>query len=122
MWQNEALIYSYSRTQAINDGILFDVSKMANEIGIKYPVAITNSVQVICDMPIVCQDFEGRLWDILWIFRVLARNCGIQENELKYRVSIVMLDNKAHDVEFKAMVHGGDAGEPVITISLPNES
>ena len=35
------LIYSYSRAQAIDDGILVDVSAHARDLGIRYPVAVT---------------------------------------------------------------------------------
>ena len=38
------LIYSYSRKQAIEDGVLVDVSEMAKEAGFKFPVAMTNTV------------------------------------------------------------------------------
>lgn len=34
-------IFSYSRKQAIADGVLVDVSEMAREAGFKYPVAVT---------------------------------------------------------------------------------
>jgi hypothetical protein len=38
------LVYSYSRAQAIEDGILVDVTDMAKAIGIKWHVAVTSSV------------------------------------------------------------------------------
>ena len=38
------VIYSYTRAQAIEDGVLIDVTRMAQEAGFKYPVAITASV------------------------------------------------------------------------------
>ena len=37
-------IYSYSRSQAIQDGILIDVTPMAKEVGFKWSVAITDTV------------------------------------------------------------------------------
>ena len=35
------VISSYTRAEAIEDGVLVDVSKVAREAGIKYPVAVT---------------------------------------------------------------------------------
>src|SRR3990172_13277670 len=41
------VIYSYSRADAINDGVLVDVSTLAKEAGIKYPVAVTARVHAL---------------------------------------------------------------------------
>ena len=38
----EDLITSYSREQAIDDGVLVDVSQVAREAGIKFPVALSH--------------------------------------------------------------------------------
>lgn len=38
------VIHGYSRTQAIEDGVLIDVSTAAREAGIKYPCAVTRAV------------------------------------------------------------------------------
>ena len=40
----EDLISSYSREQAIDDGVLVDVSSVAKEMGIRYPVALSSGV------------------------------------------------------------------------------
>ena len=37
------VIYSYTRKQAIEDGVLVDITDVAKEAGIKYPVAITST-------------------------------------------------------------------------------
>jgi hypothetical protein len=36
------VVYSYTRKQAIKDGVLIDVTKQAKETGFKVPVAITS--------------------------------------------------------------------------------
>lgn len=38
------LIHSYTRAQAIDDGVLLDVSNIAKEAGVKYPTALTHVV------------------------------------------------------------------------------
>lgn len=38
------VIHSYSRAQAIEDGVLVDVSSMAKEAGFIWPVAVTAAV------------------------------------------------------------------------------
>ena len=73
MFQPEDLIYSYSREQAIEDGVLVDVSETAREAGIKYPTALTARVWAEVVNPNEQrkdwgQDLKGRLWDVLFMF------------------------------------------------------
>ena len=42
------VISSYSRAQAIEDGVLIDVSEMAREAGFKHPVALTSAAWEDC--------------------------------------------------------------------------
>jgi len=63
------LIHRYSRADAIADGVLVDVSTVAREAGIKFPVALTRAVWERCvAVPpgVACQDQSGRLWDVCW--------------------------------------------------------
>ena len=41
MFENADLIHRYTRAEAIADGVLIDVSAVAREAGIRYPVALT---------------------------------------------------------------------------------
>jgi hypothetical protein len=43
-WDDAEVIYAYTRAQAIEDGVLIDVSSVASEAGIKFPVAMTRTV------------------------------------------------------------------------------
>jgi hypothetical protein len=38
------MIYAYTRAQALADGVLVDVSKMAEKVGFRAPVAVTRTV------------------------------------------------------------------------------
>lgn len=120
------LIYSYTRAQAIEDGVLIDVSKMAREAGIKHPTALTARVWARCvqapaDVP--GQDEEGRLWDILWCFRwAVARQASGTTNELSFQVGIQNDADRAPElVRLKVHCGPGDNPEPVITIMFPDE-
>ena len=42
------VISTYTRAQAIEDGVLVDAGSMANEAGFKWPVALTSAVWVDC--------------------------------------------------------------------------
>jgi len=117
------VISSYSRAQAIEDGILVDVSSVAKEAGILYPVAMTRTVWgAYVEVPagVACQDERGRLWDILWMFKNAARAGG---TEIRFRLH-VRNDNKDRTpplVTLKAVCGPGDDAAPVITIMLPEE-
>lgn len=67
------IVYSYSRTQAIADGEQVDVSQVAGEAGIRFPVFLTRTVfQAYVAVPpkVTGQDEPGRLWDIVWMLRL----------------------------------------------------
>jgi hypothetical protein len=120
-------IYSYTRKQAIEDGVLIDVSEMAREAGIKYHVAITSAVYyeyIVPDERLTDygQSVEGRLWDVLWMFRINAQRNP--SDIMIFSVLFVMpAGNKSRlvTVKLKAVCGPGDMGEPVITIMKPEE-
>ena len=120
------VISSYSRAQAIEDGILVDVSSVAREAGIKFPVAMSRTAwgkYVEVPEGVKCQDEQGRLWDILWMFRCAAAK--FSGDTLFYKLYV-----RSHNrerltrqdlVTLKAICGPGDTPEPVITIMLPDE-
>src|ERR1039458_804750 len=64
------VIYSYTRSQAVADGLQVDVSKVAAEAGIKFPMFLTLAVfdnYVAVPEGLAGQDDVGRLWDIVWM-------------------------------------------------------
>ena len=66
------VIYSYTRAQAVADGVQVEVTKTAQEAGIKFPVFLTRTVFdsfVTVPEGVTGQDEAGRLWDIVWMLR-----------------------------------------------------
>lgn len=117
------LIFSYSRADAIDDGVLIDVTAVAREAGFIYEVAMTSAawhdtVRVPPNCP--CQDETGRLWDVLNLLRFSIRR-DRDQSEIRFVVSVLGEDQRHHDIELKSICGPGDEGEPVITIMLPNE-
>ena len=94
--------------------------KMAREAGIRFPVALTSSVWVgyveVPDEVRGEQDEEGRLWDILTMFRLAAQ----KEGDGAWLSFQLMVKNRADKepelVTLKAHIGPGDTLEPVITI------
>ena len=66
------LVYSYTRAQAVADGLQVEVTKTAREAGVKFPVFLTRTVyEAYVTVPpnVSGQDEAGRLWDIVWMTR-----------------------------------------------------
>jgi hypothetical protein len=124
------VIYAYTRRQAIEDGVLIDVTKTAKEAGITFPVAVTHELWSSLIEPSAAleefgQSSAGRLWDVLWMFAVSARRT--EGDRLDFGV-IFMQEGRSkasgyvhEEIVLKALIGPGDEGEPVITIMLPHE-
>lgn len=118
------IIFSYTRKQAIEDGVLVDVSKLAAQAGFRFPVAITSTAWTRCvavseQAEESGQQEAGRLWDVLNVLRwAVKRSPG--GNEVRFQVSV--FDGDRFDtVELKSLCGPGDDAEPVITVMLPDE-
>ena len=116
------LIYSYTRQQAIEDGVLVDVSETAREAGIRYAVALTRAVwDQYVDVPLGVegQDEAGRLWDVLWMFRYGAE--GADGDRFEFDLLVRNDNRQADQVTLRAICGPGDDAKPVITIMLLDE-
>jgi hypothetical protein len=72
------VIYAYTRTQAIEDGTLVDVTETAKEAGIKYPTAVTEAlwngyIEPTKRLKDQGQSVQGRIWDVLFLFTLAAK-------------------------------------------------
>jgi hypothetical protein len=125
MFENFDYIHSYSRAQAIADGVLIDVSETAKEAGIRFPTALTAAAWSRCvAVPpgVACQDEAGRLWDVLFLLAFAARRSD-GGPEVRFAVH-VRSDNREGTpplVQLKAICGPGDQDEPVITVMTPDE-
>jgi hypothetical protein len=126
------LVYSYSRTQAIEDGVLVDVTDMAKAIGIKWHVAVTSSVWsdfiewIDYDRRRQgLDDTESRLWHVVFKLRLAIKKANKHTDVIFYELDILPRDGFSYRVKrtrLKAVVSAGDYFEPVITIMLPSEN
>jgi len=125
------VISTYTRAQAIEDGVLIDPGAMATEAGFKWPVALTTDAWADCvawteadSQQQVYQDQAGRLWDVLYMASHAIRTNHDPNDRLLFQLYRVPRDRRSVKpvlVELKLIVGPGDAGEPVITILLPHE-
>jgi hypothetical protein len=126
MFSKDDLIFAYTRAQAIEDGVLVDVSKTAWEARIKWPVALTQAVwcqNVKVPEGVEGQDEAGRLWDILFMLveALCSSLCGPSDT-IEFQL-FVKNDNTAPKlVTLKAVCGPDDDGSPCITVMTQEEN
>lgn len=120
------LVFSYRRRQALDDGVLVDVTAMAREAAFRYPVAVTRAVWD----GVVTPDDEGRasgqleagrLWDVLSLLRVAIRRSKGPAQTLEFHVLVAERQTRRRTVTLKAVCGPDDDGSPCITVMLPHE-
>ncbi len=125
------VVYTYTRAQAIADGVLVDVTELARDAGFRHPVAMTSAAWSDCvawtredsDRQ-VHQDQTGRLWDVLWMASCAIRAARSDGSELFFELYRIPRDGRSTEPvlhQLKLVAGPGDRGEPVITILLPGE-
>ena len=118
------IIFSYTRKEAIEDGVLIDVTEAAREVGFKHDTVVTANVWVqYVKVPdgVSWQDETGRLFDILNMLRWAIKSKEVT-CELRFQLHVQNEENEpAELITLKAHCGPGDDAEPVITIMLPNE-
>src|SRR5664279_2727097 len=91
------VLYAYPRSQAVADGLQVEVSKVAEEAGIRFPVFLTRAVYdrfVSVPTGVTGQDEAGRLWDLVWMLRFAIRKAQPGQARLPFALYI-RNDNKA---------------------------
>jgi len=129
-WAGFTLISKYTRAQALEDGVLVDVTDTAREAGFKVPVALTRAVWALVEptkeeTEVDLQDAQGRLWDLLSVAAWRARTAP-GSDELRFGVLFRLRGRPGvragmHKTELKLHSGPGDGGEHVLTIMLPEE-
>ena len=126
MTTDELLIFSYSRKDALADGVLIDVTETAREAGFRYPVAMTSAAWATCvKVPerVPGQDETGRLWDVLTMLShaCRSRNPGGDESVRLFDVLVLNDHSGPKPVKLKAVCGPDDDAGPCLTVMLPEE-
>ena len=120
------VVYAYTRAQAVADGVQVEVTKTAQEAGIRFPMFLTRAVfdaYVAVPPNVTGQDEAGRLWDIVWMtrFAILRARPGVD------RIPVALYvrnDDRAAKLVKLIAVAGPldiDDPQPAITVMLPDE-
>ena len=120
MLTDDDLIYSYTRAQALADGVLIDVSERARRAGIKYPTACTAGVWALIDcLPASETDtLAGIVRDVRAEEVLRAMLAAIRRGGVRGTDHVVFA---ALGAALWAQCGSGDTAAPVITIMLEGE-
>jgi hypothetical protein len=126
-------ISTYSRADALADGVLIDVTETAFEAGFKWPVALTRAAWENCvawseqdTARQTVQDEAGRLWDVLWmaLFEIQRSPHTKTDLPLLFQLHRVPRGGRGRRPRLTTLAlqaGPGDDGKPVMTIALPDE-
>ena len=104
------IISQYTRKKAIEDGVLIDVSEHAKGI-FKVPVAVTCGLYSELEKRFRGADIKETVISLLGTVRRLKKRIyGEETVEFSFNL-----------IKIKAVSHGGDFGEDVLTVMLKNE-
>lgn len=116
------IIHGYSRAEALRDGVLHDVTDLAHEAGIRWPVAIASHAWA--DAVAWPGEHRGetehaRAWDVVWTasnaIRTAPRPGG---DRIDFTVSRTTLnDPEPRPIHLAVHAGPGDQCEPVLTIT-----
>ena len=125
-FEGAPIIYSYTREQAIEDGVLADLTPWAKETGFTIPVACTATVWNQYVVPeennsVLGQSERGRAHDLLWMLYLAIKKQPEAADLLIFEVIFLNAGGKRETVKLKAVCGPGDNAEAVLTVMLPNE-
>ena len=120
------VISSYTRAQAVVDGVQIEVSAKARQAGIRFPVFLTRAVYdayVTVPPGVEGQDEVGRIWDLVWMVGYAIRKSRGAGNRLPVAL-YVRNDNRGPRLVKLVAVCGPldfDDPQPAITVMLRTE-
>ncbi len=124
-------ISTYSRAQAIEDGVLVDVTETSErkETGLSCSVAMTRTAWTrYVEVPKAApwQDQKGRLWDVLYMLAFALRRRRRESSDKALLFQFMATPNEGKKSvpvlsTLKAVCGLGDEGERTITVMLVDE-
>ena len=121
------MVSSYSRAEAITDGVLVDASvgdlAEVSRQHFKYPIAMTAAVYELIkkavDHPKHCNDWKGIWHDICWMSKM--NKTRILDPTSHLFMVIINGTGRKRNHTLKIVCGPGDNAEPVLTVMMPEE-
>lgn len=115
MFEESDVIFRYTREQALEDGVLVNLTPWARLVGFKIPVACTSELwHTLIEAP----DHEtSHAQAVALLMRVRTE---AEQGPDTDRIDFTQ-ERNGETIGAYALCHGGDHAEPVITIMMPWE-
>ena len=124
------IIHSYSRAEAIRDGVLLDVTEIAKQFRFRYPVAVTSNLYHTYivpneDLGKSGETIENRLGlvfaELFYAIKGISNNNP--QSRIQFSVEFLMdaINDEFEEIDLIADCGPGDDLSPVITIMLPED-
>ncbi|MDE2291853.1 MAG: hypothetical protein KGL53_07200 [Elusimicrobia bacterium] len=125
VWEGAEVVSVYTRAQAIEDGVLVDLSGWAEEAGFKIPVAVTAGVWGVlkpsAELEAEGEDEAGRAWDLFTVLQDAIRRAPGGDEAHVAPLFTLKPGEPPEPVEMWAKCGPGDDAAPVITVMLRGE-
>ena len=110
------VISQYTRAQAIEDGVLVDLTGHKGTEIFRYPAAFTSALWAEIERGQGKDQGtrEARVWDVCWMATKFARELGPTRRQTRVKIG-------ARSHVLWADCGPGDDAEPVITIGFPED-
>ena len=120
------ILYSYTRAQAVADGVQVEVTKTAQQAGIRFPVFLTRAVfdaYVTVPPGVTAQDEAGRLWDVVWMLRFAIQKARPGHDRLPFALYVRNDNARPRLIKLIAQSEALDIDDPqpAITVMMPDE-
>jgi hypothetical protein len=120
------IVYTYTHAHAVADGFQVEVTKTAQEAGIRFPVFLTRTVYdayVTVPQDVTGQDEAGRLWDIMTLLRHAIRKSQPGQTRLPFALYVRNDNRRPLLVKLIATCGALDVDDPrpALTIAMPDE-
>ena len=115
-WDDAEIISSYSRAQAIADGVLCDVTGSEAADLFKFPAVITVALhsEISRGGGNEAATYNARLWDVFYMMTVAARQSGGSDVFFTVKVG-------ARNLKLRGNIGPGDDPAPVLTVGFPED-
>ncbi|MQS17476.1 hypothetical protein F7Q99_36155 [Streptomyces kaniharaensis] len=122
------VIDTYTRAEAIEDGILIAVPHEAQRAAhLRFPVALTSALHGTCvarpgeDGKLAAVMEAVRLRELLWLAHNAMRSQGGQRAEFMFCYLGPGGEDDERTARVAVVIGGGDQGEPVLTVRFASE-
>ena len=121
MFDRRYLIASYTRADAIADGQLIEIDKaVLAEAGICLPAVLSApllaALEPSSEEEKRGQSFQGRLWDLLMVFRALAKSSEVNRLDFTF---VIATEEGFSQQQVVAVCGPDDEGNPCLTFMTP---